>query len=228
MKPTINLVIACGAALVANVASADDTNSTAQSAMPPVSAQDFAWDASVANLKEIRLAQFAEQTSTNEDVKLFARHMVHDHSIANRRLAKMALTDSLNLPDTNAFYIVVNNEPEKQATQLIDRDTPESLLKKQQLAAHQLESFTGQNFDQAYADAMVKDHVEAIQLFENASENVTNDDLKHFATKTLPTLRHHYQMAQMLQNNVGAMPTNNVPNTNSATNSMPVSPGTGM
>ncbi len=226
MKPTINLVIACGAALVANVASADDTNSTAQSAMPPVSAQDFAWDASVANLKEIRLAEFAEQTSTNDDVKLFARHMIHDHSIANRRLAKMALTDSLNLPDTNAFYIVVNNEPEKPATQLIERDTPESLLKKQQLAAQQLESFSGQSFDQAYADAMVKDHVEAIQLFENASENVTNEDLKRFATKTLPTLRHHYQMAQMLQSNVGAMPTNNVPNP--ATNSMPVSPGTGM
>jgi putative membrane protein len=182
----------------------------------------------VANLKEIRLSEFAEQNSTNADVKLFARHMIHDHSMANRKLLRMASTDSLNLPDTNAFYTVINEAPEKPATQLMEHETPENRLKEQQIAAQQLESFNGQTFDQSYADAMVKDHVDAIQLFQNASENVTNEDLKNFAAKTLPTLRHHYRMAQMLQNNVGPMSTNNVSNANGSTRPLPVAPGAEM
>jgi len=230
MKSITNVAIVIGISLAAGVSLADDTNSPAQSSLlPPVTASDFTWNASVANLKEIRLAEFAEQTSTNDDVKTFAKKMIHDHSTANRRLTKMAMKDNFNLPDTNAFYIVVNDDqPIKQATQLITHETPESALKDQQIAAQQVEGFNGQAFDQAYAAAMVKDHADAIQLFENASENVTNEDLKRFATKMLPTLHHHYEMAQMLQTNVGDMQATNMPGAGSATNSMPVSPTVGM
>ena len=109
---------------------ADDTNNlaTSSSLQAPVSAPEFVWNASVANLKEVRLGEFAEQNSTNDDVKSFARHMVHDHLAANRRLTRAALTDGFNLPDTNAFYIFVNNDQQvKQGTQLIQRETPESM-----------------------------------------------------------------------------------------------------
>jgi putative membrane protein len=210
---------------------ADDTNNlaTSSSLQAPVSAPEFVWNASVANLKEVRLGEFAEQNSTNDDVKSFARHMVHDHLAANRRLTRAALTDGFNLPDTNAFYIFVNNDQQvKQGTQLIQRETPESMLRSQQISAQQVEAFTGGDFDKAYADAMVKDHADAIQLFENASENVTNEDLKRIATKTLPTLRHHFEMAQTLQNEIGGSQTVNVPNSSSQTNSSSVSQGTGM
>ena len=231
MKPIINVTMTAVIAMAVTAVLADDTNNlaTSSSLQAPVSAPEFVWNASVANLKEVRLGEFAEQNSTNDDVKSFARHMVHDHLAANRRLTRAALTDGFNLPDTNAFYIFVNNDQQvKQGTQLIQRETPESMLRSQQISAQQVEAFTGGDFDKAYADAMVKDHADAIQLFENASENVTNEDLKRIATKTLPTLRHHFEMAQTLQNEIGGSQTVNVPNSSSQTNSSSVSQGTGM
>jgi putative membrane protein len=218
-------------AMAANAVLADDTNNmTASSSLQvPVSAPEFVWNASMSNLKEVRLGEFAEQNSTNDDVKSFARHMIHDHLAANRRLTRAALTDGFNLPDTNAFSIFVSNDqPMKEGAQLIQRETPESELRSQQLSAQQVEAFTGRDFDRAYADAMVKDHLNAIQLFENASENVTNEDLNHIAVKTLPTLRHHLEMAQTLQNEVEGSQAVNVPNANSQTNSAPASQVTGL
>ena len=222
-KPTITIVTA-GAVLVAGVIIAQDTNSMPPAALQiPVTDQDFAWEASIANLKEVRLSQMAEEKSTNDQVKVFARHMIHDHLAANKKLTKIAQADSLNLPDTNSFYIVVNDEPEKQATQLIEHQTPDEILKQQQISAQHIEAYNGTDFEQAFADAMVKDHVTAIQLFENASQNVTNENLKRFATKTLSTLHHHYQMAQMLQESLS---NTNVPA--GATNSAPaMNPGMG-
>jgi putative membrane protein len=231
MKPTLKIILAISIAATAHVVFADDTNSPDQSSTPaPVTEQEFTWDASIANLKEIRLAEFAEQNSTNDDVKMFARHMIHDHSAANRKLTKIASAENLNLPDTNAFYqtVSMDDQPEKQATQLMQRDTPENILKEQQISAQRVEGYAGQTFDQAYADAMVKDHVDAIQLFENASQNLADQDLKKFATKTLPTLHHHYEMAQKLQAEVGELQSTNMPNVNPQTNMAPVSPGVGM
>jgi putative membrane protein len=231
LKPIINLALTAIIALVARGVRAYETNNlaTSSSLMAPVSAPQFVWRASVANLKEIRLGEFAEQNSTNEDVKSFARRMVHDHSAANRRLTRAGQREGSELPDTNAFYIFINNDqPVKEATQLMQRETPESVLRSQQMSAQQIETFRGGDFDKAYADAMVKDHVEAIQLFENASENITNEDLRRIATKTLPTLRHHLEMAQTLQNEVGGSQVINGANSNIQTNSAPVSQGTGM
>lgn len=224
------MAVAISICLTSGMVLADETNSPAASAMQvPVTASDFVWNAGTANLKEIRLAEFAEQTSTNDDVKTLARQMIHDHSAANRRLTKMAMNDHLILPDTNSFYVVVNNDlPAKQATQLITHETPETMLKEQQLSAQQVEGFSGRDFDRAYAAVMVKDHADAIQLFQNASENVTNKDLSRFATKMLPTLNHHFEMAQMLETNVCAWPVTNVPGNGSSTNYLPVAPGVGI
>jgi putative membrane protein len=231
MKPIINVTMTAVIAMAVTAVLADDTNNvaTSSSLQAPVSAPEFVWNASVANLKEVRLGEFAEQNSTNDDVKSFARHMVHDHLAANRRLTRAALNDGFNLPVTNAFYIFVNNDQQvKQGTQLIQRETPESVLRSQQISAQQVEAFTGGDFDRAYADAMVKDHADAIQLFENASENVTNEDLNRIAIKTLPTLRHHFEMAQALQNEIGGSQAVNLPNASSQTNSPAVSQVTGM
>ncbi|MGC9943989.1 MAG: DUF4142 domain-containing protein, partial [Verrucomicrobiota bacterium] len=163
MKPIVKSLIVIGTLAIANGVNANDSNSPVQSAIQtPVSDQEFAWEASIANLKEIHLAQFAQQNSTNEDVQMYAKHMVHDHAVANRKLSEIALAEGLNLPDTNAFDIVVNiDQPQKQATQLTEHETPESKLKDQQMAAEQIESLSGRAFDQAYADAMVKDHADA-------------------------------------------------------------------
>jgi putative membrane protein len=45
---------------------------------------------------------------------------------------------------------------------------------------------------------MVADHEEAVAIFETEVEKGSNPDLKAFAKKTLPTLKHHLQMAKAL------------------------------
>jgi uncharacterized protein (DUF305 family) len=81
-----------------------------------------------------------------------------------------------------------------------------------------LEILSGSEFDQAYVNKMVLGHEKAISKFETAAANLQDPDLKKYAEKTLPTLRHHLEMAQDLQNKLGATP--NSP-TNS-TSSMPM------
>jgi putative membrane protein len=209
MKPTLKIILALGISIATTAAFADDAS--ANQPQQPVTPQDFTWNAAVAGLKEVRLGEFAEQNSTNADVKKFARRMVRDHSAANKRLTKIAQAEGLNLPDTNAFYVTVTPpENEKSDAELMAQpQPPEARLQAEQLAAQHLESLSGAEFDSAYADAMVNDHTAAVQLFENGSASLTDKDLKKFAEKTLPKLREHYQMAQDLQNKLGGTQSTN-------------------
>jgi len=48
------------------------------------------------------------------------------------------------------------------------------------------------------AEAGVKDHKAAVDLFNGEAKNGKNTEMKAFAQKTLPTIKEHYQMAQDL------------------------------
>jgi putative membrane protein len=50
---------------------------------------------------------------------------------------------------------------------------------------------------------MVKDHQKAVAAFEQQTTS-SDAQVKAFAAKTLPTLRHHLEEAQRLQKTVGA------------------------
>ena len=43
---------------------------------------------------------------------------------------------------------------------------------------------------------MVKDHKDDIDLFEKEADKGNDPELKAWAAKTLPTLKHHLQMAE--------------------------------
>jgi len=182
---------------------ADDTMTTNGAAMPAqtITPADFAWDASLINLKEIRLGEIAQTNSQNAAVQEFGRHMVRDHSKLNERLTRIASAEGLQLPDTNTFYIQVTTPPEKPATELMEESPQEKLLNAQ-LDVQHLASLTGPDFDTAYADAMVNGHQKAIQKFEDASASLDDKALKKYADKGLKTIRHHYEMAQQLQSEV--------------------------
>jgi len=175
---------------------ADDTMTTNSPAV--VTPADFAWDAGLINLKEIRLGEAAQSNSQNSAVQEFGRHMVRDHSKMNEQLTKIAADEGLQLPDTNTFYIQVTPPEQKPATQML-QETPQQRLLEAQLNVQHLLSLTGADFDQAYADAMVKGHEKAIQKFEDASASIQDTKLKKYADKGLKTIRHHYEMAQKLQ-----------------------------
>ena len=202
MKPAIlnKIVLAVGLCFLGMRAFGDDNMSSTN---PPtmLTPADFAWDASLINLKEIRLGEAAQTNSQNGDVPEFGKRMVRDHSRMNARLEKIAQSEGLQLPDTNTFYIPVMAPEKKQATQLIT-ETPQQKLRDAQLDVQSMASLSGPAFDQAYAEAMVMGHHKAMDLFQNASMTLSDEDLKKYADRGLRGIRDHYEMAQKLQSEV--------------------------
>jgi putative membrane protein len=49
----------------------------------------------------------------------------------------------------------------------------------------------------------VSDHKDAVKAFEKAANEATDPEVKAFASKTLPTLKHHLSMAEALQQKLG-------------------------
>ena len=136
----------------------------------------FAAQADQAGMLEIKLADLALQKSHNSQVKSFARKMKHDHTQANEKLKN----------------VVGSN-----------KQLPADLNAGQQQQVSTLESKSGSEFDKAYADQAVQDHQKAVSLFENASTNAPTEQLKNYASQTLPTLKEHLKLAQQLQSKVG-------------------------
>jgi len=216
MKLTMlnKIVLAAAVCVLAAPAfAAGDLSSTNQP--PSITPADFAWDAALINYKEIRLGEVAQTNSQNAAVQEFGRHMVRDHSRLNDRLVKIAQSEGLPLPDTNVFYVPVTPPENKPATELME-ETPQERLLDAQLDVQNLASKTGPDFDQAYAEAMVKGHQKAMAKFQNASESLQDEQLKKYANRGLRVIRDHYEMAQKLQSevetNTPAGMTNSAPN----------------
>lgn len=123
---------------------------------------------------EVESGKLAQKKGTSPEVKAFAEHMVTDHAKANKELMGLAKSKGVEVP------------------------TEPSLRQKAQLKL--LEGKDGAEFDKAYAEQMgVKAHQETVKLFEEGAQDADDPQVKAFATKTLPTLKHHLEMAQDLE-----------------------------
>jgi putative membrane protein len=54
----------------------------------------------------------------------------------------------------------------------------------------------GAEFDRAYMEEMVSGHKQAIALFRREADHGADPDIKAFASRTLPTIQHHLQLAE--------------------------------
>jgi len=148
--------------------------SNAEERKQAFSDQQFALKATQAGLAEVNISRLAKMNASSSKVKQFADMMVRDHEKANKELS--------GLVDKKRWVLapVITMDPAHQA------------------AATRLGALKGAAFDRDYSHLMLKDHEEAVSLFENASKNARDNDLKAWAGKTLPTLRHHLEDARGL------------------------------
>lgn len=136
--------------------------------------QDNFWtNAAQGGMAEVELGKLAASKATNAEVKQFAQMMVSDHTKANAELKTLAAKKNVVLPTEMSSS---------------HKSTMEDLNK-----------LTGAEFDKAYVDAMVEDHEDDVELFQDKSEDSSDPDVKAFATKTLPTLKKHLDTIKAIQ-----------------------------
>jgi putative membrane protein len=144
----------------------------ADDAPKPISDEDFVMKASAAGMAEVNFGKLAEEQSSSAEVKKFAQQMVTDHSKANAELLKVADKDKI---------------------------TPaEKMGAKDQQMFTKLAGLKGAEFDREYIASQLAAHKEAVALFKSESNPGKNEDLKEFATKTLPTLERHLKMVEKI------------------------------
>jgi len=129
----------------------------------------FLADVTVINLKEIQLGQLAQKLAKTEDVKALGKMMEKDHSACLKEVKSLAEKKSIAVET--------------------------SLTDKEQEEYKKLNELAGDDFDKEYCNKMIKGHKAAISKFEKASSDCKDNDIKDFATKTLPTLRIHLDHA---------------------------------
>jgi putative membrane protein len=167
-----SIALLTGAALLCAAPLAAQTAAKApNSQAATVQADTFIKKVAPNGVAEVGLAQMAETKATDTQVKAFATMLRTDHSKANTELLSIARAKSVTVPE--------GVSPAHKATR--DR----------------LEKLSGAAFDRAYVNEMVQAHRNGIQEFEKASQGA-DAEIKAFATKTLPTLHHHFDEAQRL------------------------------
>lgn len=152
------------------------TSSGANSA-PNSTDQTFMRKAAADGATEVALGQLAMQKAQSGPAKDMARQLVDDHTKANRELTEIATKRHVDVP----------SQPESEA------------LSKEKSWG------TGTAYDNAYAQAMVKDHRKAIALFTDATKS-NDPEIRQFAQATLPVLKHHLSMAEALTKGSTASP----------------------
>jgi putative membrane protein len=182
------LLSACGAgagsdakatADSANKANIDSAKLRDTSAAKPVHMADLKQDAEFVvaaadgGMLEVALGKLAVKKATSSAVKKFASQMVADHTKANLELKALSVQKHLVIPDTMS---------DKYQKILVD-----------------LGEKNGKDFNKDYADLMVKDHKETIDLFKKEATDGNDAQINVWAKNTLPTLEHHLMMAEEVQ-----------------------------
>ena len=163
-------IIAAACALAATAAVAQSTGVSLTLGGTPKTA-DFITAAVQSDMFEIEASKLAV-AKTEGQVQAFANQMVADHTKRTNELTPLALKDDVPQP------------PDMSSSQ-------KSMLGK-------LKGLGGQDFAKQYIDDQVSVHKEAVALFQRYGKGGDEARAKDWATKTLPTLQQHLEMAQQL------------------------------
>jgi putative membrane protein len=159
------LVVAAAVVAPAQQTAPPATRPAAKPAALARADREFIQTVAKGEMAEVALGELAGRQAKSDEVKKFGRRMVDDHGKANQELTQRARDKSVELP----------KEPDRTQQGMHDR----------------LSKLTGEAFDRAYVEEMVKDHRKDVKAFEQEAGRAKDPDLKAWIDKTLPTLREH-------------------------------------
>jgi putative membrane protein len=121
-------------------------------------------------MTEIQLGKLASERGSSEVVKAFGERMVVEHGAAGDQLKAAAQKDNITLPS--------------------------NLAPKTQQTLSRLSKLSGSAFDRAYAEDMVEDHEKDLADFQREVNTGKNEDMKAFASQTIPMIQEHLNQAR--------------------------------
>ena len=137
---------------------------------------DFAVRAAEDGMLEVKAAQLAATNASSSEVKNFAKSIIADHSKVNEELKTLATSKNITLPA--------------------------ALGDRCQKKYDKLAATSGREFDEEFADLMVKDHKDVVDNFKKEAEKGNDADMKAFASRNISRLEHHLALAEDLEDMV--------------------------
>ena len=131
----------------------------------PADSKQFATKAAEGGMLEVKLSQLAQQKTQDPQIKSLAQQLEQDHTQANQQLMAIAKPKNIDLP----------NDLKGEASECYQA----------------FQKLDGKDFDNAYLLHNVKDHLKDIMMFQKESEKGTDQEIKQWASQTLPHLREH-------------------------------------
>jgi putative membrane protein len=168
-----HLAIGAAFAALALLPAAAQTQKGTSSQSVDQNTRQFVEKAANGDMFEIQSSKLASERSKNDRIRQFAERLLKDHSQSTTHLSS-----------------VIKNVQGLELPAQMDKEHQDKLAK--------LSAATGAGFDQQFRSMQIEAHQTAVQLFENYARSGSNQDLKSFAEKTVPTLREHLKMAQQL------------------------------
>lgn len=137
---------------------------------------EFLVAAAESDMMEIELGKLAQSKGMSADVKNFGKMMVDEH------------TKSAN--ETKPF------------ADRLQVSLPAGLTDKGKEQYNELNEKTGKDFDEKFADLMVKNHEKAVDKMEKASTDANDPEIRSWAAGKVPVLRGHLEHAKTLQDKI--------------------------
>ena len=125
-----------------------------------------------ANMLEVELGRIAATRATSAEIKAFAERMVADHGKKIEELKALAAKKNVVLPT--------------------------ELLPQHKAECERIEALAGAEFDEGYADFMVRAHRDMEKLLRKTAETTKDDDIRTFANETIKGVLAHYEHAQKI------------------------------
>ena len=138
------------------------------------STQDFVTKAAIGDMFEIESSKLAQERADAAS-KSFAARMIKDHTETSDELKALVSSGK------------------------VKASLPGALDRSHRSKLDKLKGLNGAQFDRQYDDMQRAAHKDAVSMFDRYAKRGDNGDLKAFASKHLPHLQGHRQMAEELK-----------------------------
>ncbi|HTM66837.1 MAG TPA: DUF4142 domain-containing protein [Flavipsychrobacter sp.] len=124
-------------------------------------------------LMEVQLGRMAQTNGASQQIKDYGRMVVNDHSRTNAELSSLAKRKDVNIPEEVGSNL--KSEMDK------------------------LSSLRGDQFDRAFINTMVENHLREINLYKAETYKGEDPDVRNWAAHKNPVLQKHLEWANRIK-----------------------------